>query len=103
MKVRGFKASDFMLYKFVWIFVLFCLIKWKNRGVACTCSNYSLRAHKALFHFLSHEFFKVMLFQLSYIVCILCMFNLPLFVCPYFSKEKPRGFVQCEHGHFGLI
>ena len=51
---------------------LFCLIKWKNRSDAC--SNYSVRAHKALFRFLSDDFLKGMLFQLSYdlVSCILC-------------------------------
>ena len=45
---------------------LFCLIKWKNRSDAC--SNYSVRAHKALFRFLSDDFLKGMLFQLSWYI-----------------------------------
>ena len=43
---------------------LFCLIKRENRSDAC--SNYSVRAHKTLFCFLSDDFLKELLFQLSY-------------------------------------
>ena len=52
----------------LWSFVF--LIKWKNRSDAC--SNYSVRAHKALFRFLSDDFLKGMLFQLSYVYAHPC-------------------------------
>ena len=47
---------------------LCCLIFWKNRSDAN--SNYSVRAHKSLFRFLSDDFLKGVLFQLSYVLCM---------------------------------
>ena len=61
---REICSKGTILFNNVTFGFLFCLIKWKNRSDAC--SNYSVRAHKALFRFLSDDFLKGMLFQLSY-------------------------------------